>query len=150
VAVAVPLVAFCLSLALGACGSSSRHAVYLPAACGDQTVAPMMFVPAACADGRTGVYEITWQKWGAAAASGRGLAYASDCPFVCAGDVIYSPAEIEVGMPRQCPNGLLQYTHVTVSVGDPKIALVLAGSYTVPCTSKRRPGRGASRSDPGP
>jgi hypothetical protein len=142
---------FPVSLAIGACGSSSRPPVYLPADCSNRSVAPTMFLLTACATGQVGVYDITWQSWGAPRAAGHGLAYVNDCRLVCpAGAIRHSPAEIDVSMPERCPNGHRQYTHVTVSVEDSHIALLLAGTYTVPCTTGRLAELGAKRSDPGP
>jgi hypothetical protein len=145
------MVWFLVSLALGACGSTSRPAVYLPADCSSRSVAPVMFLLTACATGQVGVYDITWKSWGAPRSAGHGLAYVNNCRLVCtAGDIHRSSAEIDASMPRRCPNGHLQYTRVTIAVEDSNIALVLAGSYAVPCTTGRLAELGATRSDPGP
>ena len=81
------------------------------------------------------------------------IRYRNDCQPDCAsGGVHYTPAELYASVPKRCPNGRLQYTHVAIAATRDlaKVASVVGGTYSLPCADSKAADMGATRIDSGP
>jgi hypothetical protein len=119
---AVPLPRLLLALAtvpfvlgFAACGGSDTKKVLFPGGCAKPSYKPTQII-VTCGDANTVVQQITWKSYGEKSANGSGTAAVNDCdPNCAAGHALKSPATVVLSKPKDCGNGVTQFTSLVMT-----------------------------------